>query len=131
MKTVQRTPSPFDQQTLEYFKNILLEKRKQAVQEIEQTKENISTLNDENDPDFKPAADVEEASSEVQRDSMNYQLIERTHKYIHRIDEALQRIEDGTYGICKATGKAISKGRLESVPHTRYSIEAKMQGLDT
>ncbi|WP_350356645.1 TraR/DksA family transcriptional regulator [Fodinibius salicampi] len=49
---------------------------------------------------------------------------------INRLNEALQRIEDGTYGICKATGKPISKGRLEAVPHTRYSIEAKKQGKD-
>jgi RNA polymerase-binding transcription factor DksA len=56
-------------------------------------------------------------------------LLERTKKYIEQINEALARIENGTYGICLATGKPISKGRLEAVPHTRYSVAAKKKGL--
>jgi len=62
-------------------------------------------------------------------DPAMYLQIERTREYIQHINEALERIEDKTYGICQATGKPISKGRLEAVPHTRYSIEAKNQGL--
>jgi RNA polymerase-binding transcription factor DksA len=60
---------------------------------------------------------------------MNYQLIERLREYILHINEALERIEKKTYGICLATGKPIARGRLEAVPHTRYSIEAKNKGL--
>lgn len=130
MDRVLHTSSPYDTNTLEYFKKLLLDKREKAVEQLEMTRENINNLNEDNDPDFMPASDVEEASSEVQRDAMNYQLLERNHSYIKKIDEALQRIENGTYGICKATGKAISKGRLEAVPHTEYSIEAKNKGLD-
>ena len=130
MKTSELHTSPFEKETLKYFKNILLAKRKNAIEQMEFIRENISILNEDNDPDYMPASEVEEASSEVQRDSMNYKLLERTHKYVQQIDDALQRIENGTYGICIATGKAISKGRLEAVPHTRYSIDAKQKGLD-
>ena len=55
--------------------------------------------------------------------------IERLLEFINHLDEALTRIENRTYGICQATGKPIARERLEAVPHTRYSIEAKKQGL--
>lgn len=130
MKNSHLHTSPFEKETLKYFENILLAKRKNAIEQMDLIRENISILNEDNDPDYMPASEVEEASSEVQRDSMNYKLLERTRKYVQQIDDALQRIEKGTYGICIATGKPISKGRLEAVPHTRYSIEAKQKGLD-
>jgi DnaK suppressor protein len=56
-----------------------------------------------------------------------YLMIARQQKYIGYLDRALERIDAGTYGVCKVTGKAISKDRLEAVPHTEISIEAKLQ----
>jgi RNA polymerase-binding protein DksA len=49
----------------------------------------------------------------------------RDEKYIKQIDEALDRIKNGTYGICRVTGKLIGKERLEAVPTTTISVEAK------
>ena len=121
--------SPLDKKTLEYFKNLLLAKRKNATEQIDATAENIHILDSDNDPDYMPASDIEEASSENQSDTMNYVLIERNRKYIQQIDDALERIENGTYGICQATGRPISRARLEAVPHTRFSIYAKKKGL--
>lgn len=131
MKTQSHTSSPFDAKTLAHFKKLLLAKRQQALAEVEMTRDNITTLHEDTDLEFMPASDVEEAGSEVQSDSLNYKLMERNINYIKKIDEALKRIENGTYGVCKATGKPISKGRLEAVPHTEYSIEAKNKGLDS
>jgi RNA polymerase-binding transcription factor DksA len=54
-------------------------------------------------------------------------MIARQQKYIGYLDRALERIDNRTYGVCKVTGKAISKDRLEAVPHTEISIEAKLQ----
>ena len=51
----------------------------------------------------------------------------RKQKYVGYLDRALERIESKTYGICKVTGKSISKERLESVPHTEISIEANLK----
>jgi RNA polymerase-binding transcription factor DksA len=52
-------------------------------------------------------------------------LAERQQKYLEQIDEALQRIEDGTYGICKVTGELIDVERLEEVPVAKYSVKGK------
>jgi len=130
MKRSKNTPSAPDKRSLDHFKKLLLAKRKEAEEQLELTTESILSLDSENDPDYRPASNIPEAGSDTQSDSLNYQLAERTRKYIKEIDNALKRIEDGTYGICQATGKPISEARLEAVPHTRYSIHAKNENLD-
>lgn len=56
-------------------------------------------------------------------------MASRTDKYINHLEKALHRIEQKTYGVCRLTGKLISKERLKAVPHATLSIEAKqMQG---
>jgi DnaK suppressor protein len=54
-------------------------------------------------------------------------LSERQQKYLEQIDEALERIENSTYGICKVTGEPISIERLEEVPVAKYSVKGKEQ----
>lgn len=131
MKTTATLKSPFDQQTLQYFKELLLEKRREAEEQKEQIENNISNLNEADDADQSSISHhMGDFGSDTEEKQMNYQFLERTRKFINQLNEALQRIDDGTYGICKATGKPISKGRLEAVPHTRYSIDAKKQGID-
>jgi DnaK suppressor protein len=53
-------------------------------------------------------------------------MIAREQKYVGYLDRALERIQNKTYGVCKVTGNTISKERLEAVPHTEISIEAKL-----
>ena len=55
-----------------------------------------------------------------------YLMLARLRKFVGYLDRALERIENKTYGICKVTGKPIAKERLEAVPHTEISIEAKL-----
>ena len=55
----------------------------------------------------------------------NVQLAIRQEKFIRDLKNALQRIENGTYGVCRVTGKLIQKERLKLVPHATLSIEAK------
>jgi RNA polymerase-binding protein DksA len=121
--------SPLDKRSLDYFRKILLSKRKNAEEEIRLLTENINILDNDNDPDYMPASDIQEAGTDTQSDTLNYQLMERTRKYIKQIDDALERIDNGTFGICQATGQPISRARLEAVPHTRFSINAKNSNL--
>lgn len=51
----------------------------------------------------------------------------RQKKYVEQLENALKRIENKTYGICRVTGKLIPRERLLAVPHTTQSIEAKMK----
>ena len=55
-----------------------------------------------------------------------YSLASRQEKFIQNLQNALIRIENKTYGICRVTGKLISKERLKSVPHATLAIEAKL-----
>jgi len=130
MEELNNRKTPLDNQELEYFKSLLLEKRNAAEKELEAIDSNITNLNEADDADYSSVAHhMGDVGSDVEEQELNYQLKERTQKFIEEIDDALERIENGTYGICQATGKMISKGRLESVPHTRYSIAAKEEGL--
>ncbi|MDX1585270.1 MAG: molecular chaperone DnaK [Balneolaceae bacterium] len=130
MEDLKKRKTPFDNQELAYFKSLLLEKRNEAEKELEAIDRNIENLIEADDADYSSVDHhMGDVGSDVEEQDLNYQLKERTQKFIEEIDDALERIENGTYGICKATGKIISKGRLESVPHTRYSKEAKEKGL--
>lgn len=130
MENVGEQKTPFSRETLDHFKQLLFDKRHEAEEELENIQQNITNLNQADDADYSSVAHhMGDVGSDVEEENMNYYLMERTKKYIEQIDEALQRIENQTYGVCLATGKPISKGRLEAVPHTRYSMEAKKEGL--
>ena len=72
-------------------------------------------------PTFKA---FEEGSTTLSKEE-NIKLAERQAKFIRNLNNALIRIENNTYGICRVTGKLISKERLRLVPHATLSIEAK------
>ena len=68
---------------------------------------------------------LEDGSSTMQKESIS-QMAARLKKFIQNLQAALVRIENHTYGICRVTGKLISKERLRAVPHTTQSMEAKL-----
>jgi DnaK suppressor protein len=88
---------------------------------LRESKETLQHLQDENQnhPDF-----ADRASSETDR-AIELRARDRQRKLIAKIDEALSRIEDGTYGYCEETGEPISIKRLEARPIATLSIEAQ------
>jgi DnaK suppressor protein len=102
----------------EYFRKKLLSWKDDIMREA---KETLSHLQDENQnhPDF-----ADRASSETER-AIELRARDRQRKLIAKIDSALQRIEDGTYGYCEETGEPISIKRLEARPIATLSIEAQ------
>ena len=115
-----------------YTKNELKEFKKLILSKIESAKDDLgvlraATANDSDNgtedtsPTFKQ---FEEGSSTLSKEE-NIKLAERQAKFIRSLNNALIRIENKTYGICRATGKLISKERLNLVPHATLSIEAK------
>ena len=116
---------------LEYFRQLILKKREDTVEELEFLKNNLNEMMSADDDDISSTTHhMADVGSDEQGIALTYQLIERSRKFINQLDRALERIDNGTYGICRATGKLIERGRLEFAPHTRYSIEAKRKGLD-
>jgi DnaK suppressor protein len=102
----------------EYFRQKLLSWRDEILREA---KETLQHLQDEsqNHPDF-----ADRASSETDR-AIELRARDRQRKLIAKIDAALQRIDDGTYGYCEETGEPISLKRLDARPIATLSIEAQ------
>ncbi len=125
-KTSERI-SPYSDEELEYFKQIIIKKRDEADNELttlqNSLRESMENSSDESAYSFHMA----DAGTDAQEREKTYMLFNRTKKFIRYLDDALVRIENKTYGVCKVTGKKIAKGRLEAVPHTQLSIDAKLK----
>lgn len=119
--------SPYNDEELEYFRGIILKKRDAAEEELETLqrtlRESMENSSDESAYSFHMA----DAGTDAQEREKTYMLFNRTRKFVKYLDDAVKRIDNKTYGVCKVTGKKISKGRLEAVPHTQLSIDAKLK----
>ncbi|HWK00133.1 MAG TPA: RNA polymerase-binding protein DksA [Xanthobacteraceae bacterium] len=102
----------------EYFRQKLLRWKEEILRESKETLDNLQKEN-ENHPDF-----ADRASNETDR-SIELRARDRQRKLIAKIDAALARIEDGTYGYCEETGEPISLKRLEARPIATLSIDAQ------
>ena len=102
----------------EYFRERLLTWKEEILREAKETLQHLQDEN-QNHPDL---ADL--ASSETDR-AIELRARDRQRKLIAKIDAALQRIEDGTYGYCEETGEPISLKRLEARPIATLSVEAQ------
>lgn len=109
---------------LNAFKERILEKLSIARQEFSELTASLSSssLND-GEGNFKT---LEDGAATLEKESIN-QLAARQQKFIIQLEDALIRVENRTYGICKVTGKLIQKERLMAVPHTTMSMEAKLK----
>ena len=107
------------------FKEIILQKMEKAKIDLELIKSaymnDINNGTDDTSPTFKAF----EEGSETMSKEANSQLAIRQEKFLRDLKNALFRVENKTYGVCKVTGKLISKERLRVVPHATMSIEAK------
>jgi DnaK suppressor protein len=107
------------------FKELILQKIEKAQNDLELIKSAyMNDLNNGTD-DTSPTFKAFEEGSETMSKEANSQLAIRQEKFIRDLKNALIRIENKTYGICKVTGKLIHKERLKLVPHATMSIEAK------
>lgn len=107
------------------FKEIIIKKIEKAQSDLELIKSAyMNDLNNGTD-DTSPTFKAFEEGSETMSKEANSQLAIRQEKFIRDLRNALFRVENKTYGVCKVTGKLISKERLKIVPHATMSIEAK------
>ena len=119
--------SKYNKEELEEFRLIILEKLAKARVDLVLLTEAYTNNNEHDTNDTSPTFKVLEEGYSVLSKEENSRLAARQQKFIANLENALIRIENGTYGICRATGKLISKERLRSVPHATLSIEAKLQ----
>ncbi|MCB4797989.1 TraR/DksA family transcriptional regulator [Neotamlana laminarinivorans] len=115
----------YSDKDLAEFKAIILDKIEKAKHDLDLLRS--AYMNDHNNgtDDTSPTFKAFDEGSEVMSKESNSQLAIRQEKFIRDLKNALIRIENKTYGICRVTGKLINKKRLELVPHATLSIEAK------
>ncbi|TMM32481.1 TraR/DksA family transcriptional regulator [Polaribacter aestuariivivens] len=115
----------YSDEDLQEFKEIINKKIARAKEDLALLE--ASYKNDANNGTDDTLSNFKsfDEGSEVMSKEANVQLAIRQEKFIRDLKNALLRIENGTYGICRATGKLIQKERLKLVPHATLSIEAK------
>ena len=123
MKRVKK--NRYTDKELERFKNIIIKKIDKAQQDLELLRSAYMNDSDNGTDDTSPTFKAFEEGSETMSKEANTQLALRQEKFIRDLKNALIRIENKTYGVCRVTGKLIKKKRLMVVPHATLSIEAK------
>lgn len=118
--------SRYSDAELKEFKGLIIGKLDEASRDYELLKNTLSHKDDHGTDDTSPTFKLLEDGSDVLSKEETAHLAARQEKYIQNLKNALIRIENRTYGICRVTGKLIPKERLRSVPHATLSIDAKL-----
>jgi RNA polymerase-binding transcription factor DksA len=118
--------SRYSDEELVEFKQLIDKKLGEATRDYELLKNTLSHKDDHGTDDTSPTFKLLEDGSDVLSKEETAHLAARQEKYIQNLKNALVRIQNKTYGICRVTGKLIPKERLRSVPHATLSIDAKL-----
>ncbi len=122
-----RQKTKYTAKELAQFEKLILEKRENAQKELDFIKESLLRSNLSGTDSTQGALKtLEDGADTMEKESLS-QLAGRQQKFISNLENALIRIKNGTYGICKDSGKLIDKKRLMAVPHATQSIEAKLK----
>jgi len=117
----------FSDKELQEFKEIILKKIEKAERDLDLLREQFANDKNNGTDDTSPQFKSFEEGSSVMSKESNSQLAARQEKFIRDLKNALIRIENKTYGICRVTGKLIEAERLKLVPHATMSMEAKLK----
>jgi len=109
-----------------FFRQLLTTKRAEAEADIDRMRDSLQNSRDQQSDSAYSFHMADAGTDAMEREKLQL-MIARTKKHVGYIDRALDRIEQGTYGICNVTGNLIQRERLVSVPHTQISIDAKLQ----
>lgn len=115
----------YSDEELKEFEGLINEKLEEAKRNLDELRRSLSHEDDNSTDDTSPTFKMMEDGSETMSREETAQLAARQEKFIRNLENALMRIKNKTYGICRETGKLISKDRLRLVPHATLSIEAK------
>ena len=109
------------------FKDLIESKIAKAQEDLDILKKTLANEDGNDTQDTSPTFKVlEEVATVLSREEVG-KLAQRQAQFIQHLQAALVRVQNRTYGICRQTGKLISKERLRAVPHATLSIEAKKQ----
>ncbi len=116
-----------DAKQLEHYRELLLQKRRELMDQLGYIRETSfsDTMKDASGENSAYTFHMADQGTDTQEREKAFLFAYREGRLIYHIDEALDRIEKGTYGNCQNCGKPISPERLEAVPHARLCIECK------
>jgi len=117
----------YSDEELKGFREIIQSKIQKAEEDLHVLREQFANDEGNGTNDTSPIFKSFEEGSETMSKEANAQLASRQEKFIRDLRSAMLQKENKTYGICRVTGKLISKERLRLVPHATLSIEAKMK----
>lgn len=123
---VETGKNRYSDKELEEFRDIINKKLINARRELTTLQAQMTAANEHGTDDTASTFKILEDGSDSLAKEEAGQLASRQKKFIEQLENALVRIENKTYGICRVTGKLIPKERLRAVPHTTQSIEAKL-----
>jgi RNA polymerase-binding transcription factor DksA len=130
-KQVSTLESPdkvrYSDEELTEFRDLINKKLDEARKDYDLLKQTLANTDNNGTDDTSPSFKMIEDGSETLSREETAQLAGRQEKFIKHLEDALLRIRNKTYGICRVTGRLISKERLRLVPHATLSIEAKQQ----
>jgi len=115
----------YSDKDLAEFKELIQKKIAHAEEDLSYIKSAFKNDSNNGTDDTSPTFKAFEEGSETMSKEANVQLAIRQEKFIRDLKNAIMRIENKTYGVCRVTGKLIQKERLKLVPHATLSIEAK------
>jgi len=117
----------YSDEELEEFRQLIMEKLERAEREYENLCNSLRNTDGNGTADTSPTFKALEDGAYTLGKEESARLAERQRVFINHLRAALVRIENKTYGVCRATGKLIPKERLRAVPHATLSIEGKEQ----
>ncbi len=115
----------YSDEELRMFRNLIVKKLEESRHEFKYYQEQIANSNESSDTSDTKIMTMEDGSASNEREYIS-QMMSRKIQHINNLEKALMRIVNKTYGICRITGKLISKERLLIVPHATTSMEGKM-----
>ena len=117
----------FSDSELAHFKELIESRKMAALDDIASLRGQLADSREQSENDTAYSFHMADAGTDAMEREKLYMMVARQQKFVGYLDRALDRIADRTYGVCKVTGNPISKDRLEAVPHTEISIEAKLK----
>ena len=124
MKSSPSTKTTYSDKELQEFKALITDRLESSRKELKYLHEQINRTADVGSDDSSKFSGLEDGTGTSEKEYLS-QMASRQITYIDHLEKALIRIANKTYGICRVTGKLISKERLRAVPHATLSIEAK------
>jgi DnaK suppressor protein len=127
-KNVSKNPTKkLTKKQLDHFKAKLLAEKNHVLEEMNDLQQNNlkQTISDASGENSRYSYHLGDVASLSYGREFSMGLAERQQKYLEQVEEALQRVQEGTYGICLVTGEPIATERLNEVPVAKYSVRGK------